>query len=308
MRTDPSVAAMKRDFIDRVAYFGPGKSLIGIVTRPSDLAAEDKPAVVILNTGTIHRVGYHRMFVSMSRKLAQAGHTILRFDFSGIGDSATHSSGRPLLQSNLADIRAAIEWLEVTLHVSRVILVGLCSGADHAILYGYSDPRVVGIVLIDPYIPTTSRYFVQYIRRRLSDLRLKRFSLRKSKLVRRVFENISHIFYRDAEPQHLTLQKTIARAYLEKVYHATAQARVQLLVICSDYAPRQVYREQFVDAFAAVSFGDLLQLEFLEGSDHTFSSKKYRDDLNELVERWGGTTRFGRATLQGDLILRQRVC
>jgi dienelactone hydrolase len=295
MRANPFVAEMKCDFIDSVAHFGPRKSLVGIVTEPSGLATAAKPAVVILNTGTIHRVGYHRMYVSMSRRLAEAGHAVLRFDFSGIGDSAAHSAGQPLLQSNLADIRSALEWVEVTLHVSQVILIGLCSGADHAILYGYSDPRVVGVVLIDPYIPTTARYFVKYIHRRLLDVSLKSFSFRKSKLVRRMFENISLRLYRESQSQHPALEKAGAQTHLERVYRATVQARVHLLVICSDYAPRQVYREQFIDAFSSVRFGDLLKLEFLKGSDHTFSSKEYRDDLNETIELWGRATKFGRA-------------
>jgi pimeloyl-ACP methyl ester carboxylesterase len=300
------VAAIENNFVERVAHFGPGKSLIGIVAKPVALSTGDKPAVVILNTGTVHRVGHHRMYVSMSRKLAKAGHTVLRFDFSGLGDSATHGKGQPLLQSNLADIGAALDWLETTFQVSRVILVGLCSGADHAVLFGHSEPRVVGLVLIDPYIPATARYYIDYLSLRLFNPRSwKRFRFRNSRLIARLFEG--RLFYRsskNAEPNHLTSSGLNAREALEDVYHATVKARVQLLVISTGrhHAPRVTYREQFIKAFASVSFDNLLQLHFFEDADHTFSSLKERDRLDDLIERWCQTTKFDRAVSGNPLL------
>ena len=38
-------------------------SLVGIVTRPPPARQKDEPVVVILNTGIVHRVGHHRMYV-----------------------------------------------------------------------------------------------------------------------------------------------------------------------------------------------------------------------------------------------------
>ncbi|OAF13596.1 hypothetical protein AYJ54_43490 [Bradyrhizobium centrolobii] len=295
------MAGIGHKFVERVAHFGPEKALVGIVAEPAEQPNENKLAVVILNTGTIHRVGHHRMYVSMSRKLARTGCTVLRFDFSGLGDSSPHLSDQPLLQSNLADIGTALEWLQTTRGVSRVILVGLCSGADHAILYGFSDPRIVGLVLIDPYIPPTARYFLDYLSRRLRDVRSWRnFRLHKSKLVRRLYEHLSQVLHREGGPQHLVYQGVDARDSLEKAYEASAQAGVKLLVICTGrhHAPRQTYREQFISAFSKVSFGASLHLEFFQDADHTFSSVKSRSELDELVTSWCKTTTFERSTLQ----------
>jgi hypothetical protein len=38
---------------------------------------------VILNTGIIYRIGHNRMYVALGRTLAEAGHTVFRFDMSG---------------------------------------------------------------------------------------------------------------------------------------------------------------------------------------------------------------------------------
>lgn len=292
------MAAIEHEIVERVAQFGPEKSLVGIVVNPVGPVDESDLAVVILNTGTIHRVGHHRMYVSMSRKLARAGVTVLRFDFSGLGDSSPHSSEQPLLQSNFGDIGAALDWLQTTRRIQRVVLVGLCSGADHAILYGFSDQRVVGLVLIDPYIPPTTRYFIDYFYRRLRDVRSwKDFRLHKSKLIRRIVERVLR---REGGPQHLVYQGLDAQASLEKVYGVTAQAGIKLLVVCTGrhHAPRQTYREQFINAFPKVSFGASLQLEFFQDADHTFSSMKPRDELDELLARWCETTTFQRPQFQ----------
>jgi dienelactone hydrolase len=128
------------------------------------------PAVVILNTGIVHRVGHHRMYVSLSRKLAGAGHLVLRFDLSGIGDSEQRHDKLSTIDSSLADIREALDFLAATQQASRFVLIGLCSGADHAVLHGPTDPRVVGMVLMDPSIPPTTRYYVHYILQRLTSL------------------------------------------------------------------------------------------------------------------------------------------
>lgn len=285
--------------VEKIAQFGREKGLVGIVADPAVPSNENTLAVVILNTGTIHRVGHHRMYVGMSRKLARTGITVLRFDFSGLGDSSPHLSDQPLLQSNLTDIEAALEWLQTTRGISRVVLIGLCSGADHAILYGFSDPRVVGLVLIDPYIPPTARYFFDYLSHRLRDVRnWRNFRLHKSKLLRRLFEHISRTLHLDGGPLHLEYHGLDPRASLEKAYEATAQAGVKFLVICTGqhHAPRQTYREQFINAFSKVSFGDSLQLEFFQNADHTFSSIRSRSELDELVASWCKNTPFERST------------
>ena len=139
---------------EQAIVFGQQKSLVGIVTSAAtSTAPTGRPAIVILNTGIVHRVGYNRMYVPLSRTLAATGYTVLRFDYSGIGDSEPRADGFTPLASSLTDIREALDWLETVRQASQIILLGLCSGADHAVLYGPTDPRVVGLVLIDPSIP-----------------------------------------------------------------------------------------------------------------------------------------------------------
>ena len=161
---------MSGKFTEQALLLGSRQSLVGILTRPTP-AQTAKPAIVILNTGIVHRVGHHRMYVTMARACASAGHTVLRFDFSGIGDSERRADRLSPVNACLADIKEALDSLEGRHRISQFVLIGLCSGADYAVLYGHTDPRVVGLVLMDPSIPPTARYYFHYVAQRLRSLR-----------------------------------------------------------------------------------------------------------------------------------------
>ena len=64
---------------EQVVLMGAISSLCGIITRP----AGDPTGlpIILLNTGIIHRVGHHRMNVTIARRYAALGHPVIRFDF-----------------------------------------------------------------------------------------------------------------------------------------------------------------------------------------------------------------------------------
>jgi len=134
---------------------GDHHSLFGILAEPADLAQDDghsETAILMLNVGTNHRVGPNRLYVKMARAWAERGYRSLRFDLAGIGDSRTaagYSQSRLYSKESTADVGAAIERLSA-LGVRRFILVGLCSGAYVAFQTALADPRVTGLVLINP--------------------------------------------------------------------------------------------------------------------------------------------------------------
>jgi pimeloyl-ACP methyl ester carboxylesterase len=255
--------------------------LVGIVTKAVSPASANRPAIVILNTGIIHRVGHHRMFVTMSRALGAVGYTVLRFDFSGIGDSSPRYDGLSLVDACMAEIREALDWLERDGAASRMILIGLCSGADHAVLYGHTDPRIVGLVLMDPSIPPTLRYYVHYIGRRLRRLRTWFNVLSgRSRTLRMLMRHMLPI------AQRYPLQNRVPRQTIERHYRNSVDSGIEILAIFTEETTRQTYREQMIEALPNVSFGDRLTLEFFPGSDHTFALESDRSRLIQLILQW----------------------
>ena len=126
--------------------------LFGIVTEPVEPSARTKTAIVLLNIGANYRVGSNRMYVHMARVWAAQGFQVLRMDFSGMGDSRLGSSGKEndvYAQRFMAEARSAVDHLKDR-GATRVVLMGLCSGAYIAYHTATADPRVSGVVLVNP--------------------------------------------------------------------------------------------------------------------------------------------------------------
>lgn len=129
--------------------------LVAVMSRPARLGA--RPGVIILNAGVLHRVGPHRLHVTLARRLAARGLPALRIDLAGVGDSPGRGDGGSFRASAVADTRAAMTAITAATGCDRFILFGLCSGADNGLATAAVDPRVVGLVVLDPPTYATRR-------------------------------------------------------------------------------------------------------------------------------------------------------
>lgn len=281
---------------ENVYTVGPGKSLVAAVTEPVLGTKNALPIIVILNTGIIHRVGHQRKFVILARELAERGYSVVRFDFGGIGDSERRADHLPALEGCLDDIRVILDWLETSRGHRRAILLGLCSGADHAIIYAGSDPRVVGAGLLDPMIPPTRRFYLHYILHRLTRPRSwlsfitgngRLFTTLRTWLVKPKSGDIVAVRPEDER----------VRQFLKDVYARAVENNVQLLSVLTGASDtRQAsYREQILDAFPELNLRPLLRAEFFEDSDHLFLFEHDRKRLNAIIIDWVETAKFREA-------------
>jgi pimeloyl-ACP methyl ester carboxylesterase len=290
------VAGLNQKIHDQVVMIGARKTLVGIMTQPANYEPGDRPVFVILNSGIIHRVGHHRMYVSLARALAGAGHQVLRFDLSGIGDSEAREDGLSLLEAALADVREVVDWLVTARRAGRIILVGLCSGADQSLVYGISDPRVCGLVLLDPSIPPTYRYYLNYfLHHSMAAKSWINFVSGRGAFWKRL-RKFLRLVHDDAwEHYRLNLGDPPIRQYLQNAYQRSMDLRMQCLAVFTSGLPHQHnYRRQILDAFPTVRFMDRLQLEYFAGSDHVFTSETDRSRLFAIVMAWARTADFAR--------------
>src|SRR5262245_42282489 len=121
------MAVMTRPFREKVVTFGQADGLVGVLTLPA-MPRVQAPHIILINSGSVHRVGASRVYVTFARNFAAAGMTVLRFDLSGIGDSERASGAVSLDESVLSDISAAVDLLATKHGAERVVLAGLCSG------------------------------------------------------------------------------------------------------------------------------------------------------------------------------------
>src|SRR5262249_47130195 len=113
----------------------------------------------------------HRVFVSFARALAQRGHAVLRFDYTGAGDSSGMSRDVSLA-THTADPTAAIATLSQRVPgVQKVGLIGLRLGATFAALITESQTspllRGAPLILWDPVLDGDA-YFQELFRSNLS--------------------------------------------------------------------------------------------------------------------------------------------
>lgn len=282
------MAELTAKVTEQAVLLGPRKSMVGVFTPAVNPAAEPPPAVVILNSGIIHRVGANRMTVLLARALARAGHTVLRFDLSGIGDSEARADSLPPLEASLTDIREVLDHLESTRQIRRVVLVGLCAGADHSVFYAGSDPRVVGVVLMDATIPRSRGYYFNHYRRRLARPRSwVGVLLGRHPLWRKLWNRRNEPEDSSAEPPRPRLSDPHVRAYIERAYQSAVANGVQFLAVFTDGVElRHNYRRQLLDALPNVRFGNQLQLEYFSHCDHAFTRETHRARLMEMIVKW----------------------
>lgn len=108
------------------------------------------PTILFVSTGMTVRSGWGRQTTNLARSLAAEGVASVRFDVSGVGDSADRPDGsRPLFAPDgFADVIRAVD------HIAGrgpVVLVGGCSGAYAAFHALCRDPRIDGALLINLY-------------------------------------------------------------------------------------------------------------------------------------------------------------
>ncbi len=157
--------------------FGQGGTLVGILTDPPrPTGVGDRPAVVLLNAGFIHRVGPYRLNVNLARSLAAAQFPVLRFDLSGIGDSRLRRDNLPIQKSAVLEAQEAMAFLTAARGATRFVLIGLCSGAENALRVARLDKRVIGAVALNYQGDPTDqvikdRYHADYYRRAMFDPR-----------------------------------------------------------------------------------------------------------------------------------------
>lgn len=126
-----------------------GDALVGVLNVPE---RPQRLGVLVVVGGPQYRAGSHRQFVSLARALEAGGFACLRFDYRGMGDSAAPARSFEAVDD---DIRAAIDTLmDAAPNLDGVVIWGLCDGASAAFIYAPDDPRVHGIVALNPWVRT----------------------------------------------------------------------------------------------------------------------------------------------------------
>ncbi|WON72633.1 hydrolase 1, exosortase A system-associated [Nitrosospira sp. Is2] len=123
--------------------------LYGMISLPEQIGSR---GVLILVGGPQYRVGSHRQFTLLARNLAADGIPVFRFDCRGMGDSEGDPRDFERLED---DLHCAIDrFLQELPALDELVIWGLCDAASAALFYAHRDPRVTGLVLLNPWVRT----------------------------------------------------------------------------------------------------------------------------------------------------------
>lgn len=270
---------------ERVMAFGASGALHGVLAEPApSRRLEGAPGVLFWNVGTNHHVGPHRVFVDLARRLAELGFSSLRFDTSGLGDSAaSRDDTRPDTERNRSDVREAISALKKQRGLERFVLIGFCSSVDAAHAVAVEAPEVAGVVYLEGYQYRTRRFYLQYPARLLERNRWQRLlRLRYPQ----VFGEPESLNDRALDPETVFIRDYPSEQQLTEDVRGMVARGTRLLWIYSGGDTNYSYQDQFFDFVKAPELRGKLDIVFYPHADHTFYLVEQRERVMEQVVAW----------------------
>ena len=280
---------------EEILQFGNDSRLFGILTLPSlpQQHAKKLPVFVFLSSGFTHRVGPLRIYVRLARVLAQMGFSSFRVDLTGRGDSA----GRPELrneESLMADYKEIVKILDGRLGPSQLVLGGLCSGADNALILAQADQRVIGLLLMDPTCYPDDGFRVRQFFRKLAHperyMKPARYVLwlqrRMQRLARREPSEI------DDDPYTYTplaFGNLPTREQLRAAFAAVCERKGRALSVFTSMAEelgRYNQVGQLGRQLGLPGYAQYCTEKFFSNAGHTFDLELHRRRLLNEVKAW----------------------
>jgi exosortase A-associated hydrolase 1 len=266
-----------------------GEQLVGVISMPS---GDSRLGILVLVGGPQYRVGSHRQFLLLARRLAAAGLPTMRFDYRGMGDSSGASPG---FEQTVPDIQAAIEAFKAACpSLEQIVLWGLCDAASAALLYlrVTRDPCAVGLILLNPWVRSEQSLAIthvkHYYRRRVLErefwakLAGGRINIGETlrELAGNVFASLSPGTDRTS---------TGERGFQDRMATALTEFSGPVLLILSgrDYTAREFVEYAHSNArwSALMSRSNVERID-LPQADHTFSTAAWRQEVEALTLQW----------------------
>lgn len=276
---------------ERVVSIGQTNPLVGIISQPQAAAVSNPSvAVILLNSGVIHRVGSCRLSVTLARTIVeQAGLLTLRFDFSGIGDSEARRSTLTAAESAVEEVQEAMEYLAREKQIKHFILYGLCSGAYASYRTAIKDSRVIGIAQIDGYCYLSWKSYIHHYVPRLFA-----FSRWTSVIKRAVGlkKTASGIAVSGIEENFFEVPQFPDFPPKEEVEAGLAKLAERGLKLFSVFcrSDHYNYEGQFKDCFSAAKFGDNHKLVYLTQASHILAEPEDQAFVVGKMAQWAKAT------------------
>lgn len=270
------------------------RTLVGMLhPAPGD---QELGVMVMVAGGPQYRIGGHRQLVLWARAMASHGYPVFRFDFSGMGDSYGDYLGFEKTQDDMQ--RAIDRFFAEVPTMRRLVLWGECNACSSSLFHAYKDPRIVGIVMLNPWVRTqqgkakavVKHYYLQRLRQRAFWSKVFRLEFDVLGSLRSAIHMLGQARKpAGAAAANAAAPGDAAAARLplpERMLDGLRRFNGRILLIMSG---RDMVSKEFDDLLQATPewrrqlAEHALVRHDLPLADHTFSSAEWRDQ----VVRWG---------------------
>jgi Serine aminopeptidase, S33 len=250
--------------------------VFGITSEPGTIGS--RVGMIFLNAGLVHRVGPFLLYVDLARALSSKGFIAFRIDQSGKGDTPRRV-GLSTEQTLFADFDDSVRYLHQSHGVERVVVLGLCSGADDAVRLAAARDQVAGIVLFDGWAKKNLHYYLYRYLPKLLNLRSwrNRFTnWRKSHLdsTGESQEHVNVFDFRDWDEDDEMIAK------MKKMLRQNIKI---LAIYTSDVDDYYAYQGQLADSIG--NHGGLTE-QFYKDAKHVYPVAIHRERAIRLVLDW----------------------
>ena len=266
------------NIVEEPVQIGPGEGLSAVLARPETLDPS-RPVFVILNAGLLSRVGPFRLYVQLSRRLANQGFAALRLDLSGLGYTPARPGVRGV-ESALEDADVVFSWLESAYSLTRPVLLGSCSGADMAHRIAVADERVNGCGFLDGYAYRNSLSTLHYYSTRLH---------RPDMWRKWVQSHLGHADEETVEEEAVFWQsETPSLEQFRSDLEGFMAREMRLLYVYSGSVREYRYESQFFDVCPEARDGGVT-VRYYPQADHTYWRERNRLRLLDALSDWAAT-------------------
>jgi len=270
-----------------------GDRLIGIIAQP---AQPIETGLVIIVGGPQYRAGSHRQFTLLARQLAEQGIASIRFDYRGMGDSEGDMRNFEAID---ADIKAAIDILTTQKPgIKQDVLWGLCDAASAALYYGHTDPRVKGMILLNPWVHTEAgaaraRLKHYYLNRLLSKAFWAKLFSGKVRLNESIGDLAKSTQQASTDnagcPASTSDPRHGSPGYIERMLDGLRQfkGKAQFILSGNDLTAQEFSNILITDKrWGSACYNAKVGIEKLHEANHTFSTCSWRNQVAGCTANW----------------------
>lgn len=281
-----------------VVFGSAGQPLVGML-HPAP-GKQQLGVLMIVAGGPQYRIGGHRQLLLWARKFSSQGFPVFRFDSSGMGDSYGEYVEFENIEDNIRD--ALGRFFMETPSLRQVVLWGECNACSASLFYAHKDPRIKGVVMLNPWVRTeqgqakavVKHYYLDRLKQR--SFWVKVFSLKFDFIgsIRSAMRLISLAHGQSGS----TIGNTEIKAKTDvdrskplpdRMLDGLSRFKGRIMLVMSG---RDLIAREFDDLLQAVpAWQDRLAAcslvrHDLQYADHTFSTGEWRDQVAEWGVNW----------------------